>query len=80
MMCAPESLHTCSFEHIKTHIHLSASSFARLCRCSLCVAFVDKRGHWAAECPTRGKAGQGDKKGGDGKGQGKKGKAGKGKN
>ena len=44
--------------------------------CRIC----GQRGHWAAECPTRGKAGQGDKKGGDGKGQGKKGEAGKGKN
>ena len=38
-----------------------------------------QRGHyWAAECPKRGKVGQGGK-GDDGKGQGKKGKAVKGK-
>ena len=32
-----------------------------------------QRGHWAADCPKRGKNGQGGK-GEDGKGQGKKGK------
>ena len=37
-----------------------------------------QRGHWAAECPKRGKKCQGGK-GDDGKGQGKKGKSGKGK-
>ena len=37
-----------------------------------------QRGHWAAECPKRGKNGQGGK-GEDGKGQGMKGKSGKGK-
>ena len=37
-----------------------------------------QRGHWAAECPKRGKKGQGGK-GDDGKGQGQKGKSGKGK-
>ena len=37
-----------------------------------------QRGHWAADCPKRGKNGQGGK-GEDGKGQGKKGKSGKGK-
>ena len=42
--------------------------------CSTC----GQRGHWAAECPKRGKVGQGGK-GDDGKGQGKKGKAVKGK-
>ena len=43
----------------------------------VCVALVE-RGHWAAECPKRGKAGQGGNSD-DGKGQGKKGKAAKGK-
>ena len=40
------------------------------------VAIVDS-GHWAAECPKRGKNGQGGK-GENGKGQGKKGKSGRG--
>ena len=34
------------------------------------------RGHWAPDCPKRGKNGQGGK-GANGKGQGKKGKSGK---
>ena len=37
-----------------------------------------QRGHWAAECPKRGKNGQGGE-GEDGKGQGKKGKLDRGK-
>ena len=44
----------------------------------VCVCPCGQRGHWAAECPKRCKAGHGGK-GDDGKGQGKKGKLDRGK-